>query len=358
MPKLKRLELVPLHVELTEPFGIATGAHQAVKNVLVRLVLDDGTVGIGEAAPVEHISGETEGAVYAAEPDVRKVLERVDLSEYRTASSALSEVLTHLPSARAGVEIALLDALTRRANVPLWKFFGGTTSRLWTDITVPTGDEVHAEVSARRADASGFGEIKIKVGGSTLELDQKRVLAVARSAPNASLILDGNTAFTPNEAIELISLLDAVKSRIVLFEQPVPAADLDGLREVESKTRVMVAADESLRSARDLRRIVEVGGISAVNIKTAKFGLIQAWDLLTTARSLGFQIMVGGMVETTLSMTTSACLAAGVGGVRFVDLDTPLFMKNSPFSGGFEQSGPELRLGAIQAGHGVFHRPA
>ncbi len=59
------------------------------------------------------------------------------------------------------------------------------------------------------------------------------------------------------------------------------------------------------------------------------------------------------MVETELSMTTSACLAAGVGGVRYIDLDTPLFLGPRPLRGGFAQTGPQLELGAISRGHGV-----
>jgi hypothetical protein len=63
--------------------------------------------------------------------------------------------------------------------------------------------------------------------------------------------------------------------------------------------------------------------------------------------------MVGGMVETELCMSTSACFAAGLGGFAFVDLDTPLFMQSRPLRGGYEQRGARLTLGSIQAGHGV-----
>jgi L-Ala-D/L-Glu epimerase len=351
--KLQSLEFLPLNVELNEPFGIATGAHHAVHNVLVRLTLDDGTIGIGEAAPVPHISGETDHQVLAAAGAVRARLASLDLSRYRYVSAHLGELLSELPSARAGVEIALLDALTKRARLPLWKFFGGATTELITDITIPTGTVAHAATSAARAQENGFLELKIKIGGSNVELDLQRIFAVAEAAPSARLILDGNTAFDVEEAICLIGELGRIGTRVVLFEQPVEAANIEGLREVEASTGVAVAADESLRSLDDLRQIVRLGGISAVNIKTAKFGVIQAWDLLQTAKSLGLQVMMGGMVETEISMTTSACLAAGAGGVRFVDLDTPLFLANSPCTGGFAQTGPRLDLSPIAAGHGV-----
>src|SRR5690606_24797977 len=96
-------------------------------------------------------------------------------------------------------------------------------------------------------------------------------------------------------------------------------------------------------------------GISVVNVKTAKLGVVAAYDVTVAALTAGLDVMVGGMVESELSMTTSACIAAGVGGVRFVDLDTPLFLGPRPLRGGFAQTGPLLELGGIRAGHGVEH---
>jgi hypothetical protein len=68
--------------------------------------------------------------------------------------------------------------------------------------------------------------------------------------------------------------------------------------------------------------------------------------------------MIGGMVETELSMTVSACLAAGVGGFQFVDLDTPLFMGQRGLQGGFRRSGSRLDVATLGLGHGVAYTGA
>jgi hypothetical protein len=52
-------------------------------------------------------------------------------------------------------------------------------------------------------------------------------------------------------------------------------------------------------------------------------------------------------------MTVSACLAAGLCGFSFVDLDTPWFMKNAPLEGGWAEERATLRLDQIASGHGV-----
>ena len=81
--------------------------------------------------------------------------------------------------------------------------------------------------------------------------------------------------------------------------------------------------------------------------------MIEALDIAAICRAARLGLMIGGMVESSLAMTVSACLAAGQGGFSFVDLDTPLFMRGSPLRGGMKQEGPLIRVDQIEAGHGV-----
>ena len=63
--------------------------------------------------------------------------------------------------------------------------------------------------------------------------------------------------------------------------------------------------------------------------------------------------MIGGNVESILAMTFSACFAAGLGGFKYADLDTPLFLAENPFEGGYVRTGGMLDVSDITAGHGV-----
>ena len=74
---------------------------------------------------------------------------------------------------------------------------------------------------------------------------------------------------------------------------------------------------------------------------------------VAVAKSAGLTLMIGGNVESILAMTGSACFAAGQGGFDFADLDTPLFMAENPFDGGFALDGGKLSVAHIAAGHGV-----
>jgi L-alanine-DL-glutamate epimerase-like enolase superfamily enzyme len=356
---IAEVSAAPLHIALTEPFGIATGVQASAENVLVQIRLEDGTVGLGEAAPFPAVNGETQSVALAAITAAAEALRGFDVRRWRLLASELREAMPESPSGRAALESAALDALCRQQRSSLWHFFGAKEPELSSDITIPTGSADDASESAARALASGFTTLKVKVGGAPLEHDVERLRALARAAPNARLILDANGSLTEKSAIELLRAIGRTAARVVLFEQPTPASDLSGLRAVRQTAQIAVAADESARSAHDVAKLIVAGACDVINVKIMKCGIAEAVDMVATARAHGLGLMIGGMVESQLAMTVSACLAAGLGGFSFVDLDTPLFMANSPFSGGFDQEGARLRVDGIELGHGVrFSAPS
>jgi L-Ala-D/L-Glu epimerase len=352
MPRVTHVEWRSLDIELTEPFGIATGAQPVARNLLLELGCDDGTLGIGEAAPFPAVNGETREHAAATLEAARPALLGLELETWRASAKLAAERLAAAPSARCAFETALLDALTRKHEISLFRFFGGAESELVSDITLTTGSAEHAAEQARSAAARGFSTLKVKVGGATLVHDLERLHSAADAAPDATFILDANGSFSSLEAIRMLRALGALRDRVVLFEQPTAANDLVGLRAVR-EAGVAVAADESLRELGDLEKLLDAGAVDVVNLKIMKSGVVGSLDLAIGARAAGLGLMVGGMVETRLAMTVSACLAGGVGGFTYIDLDTPLFLARDPFRGGFEDDWPRLRVGGIAHGHGV-----
>jgi L-alanine-DL-glutamate epimerase-like enolase superfamily enzyme len=109
-------------------------------------------------------------------------------------------------------------------------------------------------------------------------------------------------------------------------------------------------------SADDARRIVKERAAQVINIKLMKAGIATALDIAAVARDAGLALMIGGNVESILAMTGSACFAAGQGGFRFADLDTPFFLAANPFEGGYGINGGTISVAHIAAGHGVVPR--
>ncbi|MBA4138159.1 MAG: dipeptide epimerase [Opitutus sp.] len=356
VPTLVRdLSFSPRDIPLFVPFGISGGAQPAANNVLARVELADGTVGYGEAAPLPPYNGETQADALRALAAMRAPVIGRDGSNWQAAAQiARAAGGAGCGSAQCAFEMALLDALTRQRGVPLWKFFGGASTELETDMTVTTGTAAQAGEDARAIRARGIRQIKVKVGGTKGPAhDLERLAAILEASPGAPLILDGNAGVTRAHARELVRGLQAAKIVPALLEQWLAKDDLAGMRELRETTGWTVAADESACSGEDVARIADARAADVVNIKLMKAGVAAALDIVRVARERDIGLMIGGNVESILAMTFSACFACGIGGFRFADLDTPWFLAENPFEGGYCANGGRLSVAHIAAGHGV-----
>lgn len=347
------LQAYVVDIALREPFGIATGAKAVAHNLFVRATLSDGTLGWGEAAPFEAVSGERRELALLAVERARDALLGRDASEWRALAPVLRELAPESPSARCAIETAMLDALARSIDVPLSLLFGGASRELESDLTITTGTAARAREAAASIARQGYRTIKLKVGGVTLDEDIARVRAVVAVAPRCRLVFDGNAALTAEDAVTLALEARSMGGELALFEQPCARDDDDAARFVFERARVAVCADESVSSARDVARVARAGAAQAINLKIMKSGLVECLDMALAARAHGMAIMVGGMVESSLAMSASAQLACGLGAVEFVDLDTPLWLVDEPVCAEMTREGPRLSTARVRAGHGA-----
>jgi len=362
---IRAVKFAPLDIPLHEPFGISGGAQAVANNVLVTLELADGTRGYGEAAPLPPYNGETQAGALAALASAPAWLPQRDLSDWRAlAAEFRARGGESCGAAQCAFEMAALDALTRQGGEPLWKFFAATTAdrksapaALETDMTITTGSPEAAADAARAIRARGIHSIKIKVGGKHGPAhDLARLAAVHAVAPDSPLILDGNAGVSRGEAGELVRGLRARGIVPALLEQWLAKDDLAGMRALREESGWLVAADESVTTAADATRVADAHAADVINIKLMKRGIAAALEIVAVARARGLGLMIGGNVESILAMTVSACFAAGLGGFQFADLDTPLFLAENPFQGGFTLDGGKISLAQIRAGHGVTPR--
>ncbi|HEX9035513.1 MAG TPA: dipeptide epimerase [Ktedonobacterales bacterium] len=342
----------PLDVPLLEPFTIATGRITAARNVLVRVRLSNGIEGLGEAAPFPPSGGETQETTLAAVGGMLPIVEGYDVAQWRTIAHRLTANFEHQACARAAVEAAMLDALARSWGIPLHRYFGGALNEVETDITIPIESPEHMRELARHYAERGAATLKIKVGVD-VDDDLDRVLAVVEGAPDCDIMLDGNQGYTPTEALDLLRSLASEDVTPVLFEQPTHRHDLDGLKYVTDRAGVPIAADEAVHTAADALRVVRMGAANVINIKLMKSGFAEALDIAAVCRAAHVELMVGAMMESRLGIMASASLVAGIGGFRYIDLDTPMLLSSDPFEGGYTQRGMVYVLDGATPGMGV-----
>jgi L-alanine-DL-glutamate epimerase-like enolase superfamily enzyme len=126
------------------------------------------------------------------------------------------------------------------------------------------------------------------------------------------------------------------------------------LAELQREFGVPVCADESMRGPADAFALIRAGAVRVLNVKLMKFGLADALDIIGLARAAGVECMVGGMVESSVSMSFSAALAAAnQPPFRHIDLDTPLFTRPEHDLGGITYAGEVITLPPGALGSGV-----
>ena len=330
-----------LAVALREAFVIASGRMVATRAVLVRVELDDGSVGWGEAACLPPVTREDMADVMAA-------VERAGdaLAGHALDTGRLGELLPDSPVARSGIECAMLDALARSGAVPLHELLAKSSrpAVMRTDITIPIAPAERMAELAREHASRGFDCFKVKVGKDAKH-DRDALVAMHGAVPGARFRLDANEGYTARDALALLDDLLGDGLAVELFEQPCRRGDHAGMIEVTARSAVPVVADESIRSLDDLDRIARDREAHGVNLKLAKMGgPLAALAIGRRARALGMPVMAGAMVETRLGLTAMAHVVTALGGVDFVDLDTAFLLADDPFEGGYEARGPDLTL--------------
>ena len=96
-----------------------------------------------------------------------------------------------------------------------------------------------------------------------------------------------------------------------------------------------------------------MGAVNVINIKLMKCGFVEALDIAAVCRATHSQLMIGAMMESRLATSAAAHFVAGLGGFRYVDLDTPMLLANDPFTDGYEQRGGVYDLSKVEKGLGI-----
>jgi L-alanine-DL-glutamate epimerase-like enolase superfamily enzyme len=309
-----------LDLELRHAWGLSRGTWTARRNAFVRIERD-GTVGIGEAAPIARYDETAEGAAAFIET-ARPVLEG-DLREYAARWSELEAVSPGEHAAKAACDMALLDWTGKRLGVPLWRLLGLDPSAAPRTSYSIGLDEVPV-MQQKVREASAFGVYKIKVGTR----DDRKIIEGIRAVTAKPLRVDANEGWTSKEqALEMIDWLAGMG--VELMEQPMPAAQLKDYAWLKERTKLPIFADESLMKASDIPVIAPY--FHGLNIKLMKCGGIQeAVRMAGTARAMGLRLMIGCMIESSLGISAAAALTPLF---DYADLDGNLLISNDPFRG-------------------------
>ena len=307
-------------LDLKYQFTLA-GSSRGTTPVVLTKIEHEGFVGYGEASMPPYLGESHE--------TVSRFLQMIDLERFNDPFD-LAAIINYLDSiavgnsaAKASVDIALHDLLGKMMKQPWYKIWGfnKSTAPLTTYTIGIDSDEV---IRRKVKEAEPYKILKIKLGRE----NDKQMIEVIRSVTDKPIAVDVNQGWTDwKMALDMIYWL---KERNTLFvEQPMPKEQKDDMAKLTQESPLPTFADEAVQGIDD---VIKAKGIySGINIKLMKCGgMHNAREMVSIARALDMQIMLGCMTETSCAVSAAAQLAPAV---DFADLDGNLLISNDPFAG-------------------------
>jgi L-alanine-DL-glutamate epimerase-like enolase superfamily enzyme len=293
------------HWPIAGSFTISRGA-KTQATVVVAELSDGRHRGRGECVPYARYGETVDGVaetLLALAGDIARGLDRGGL-----------QLAMQPGAARNALDCAFWDLAAKRAGRPVHELVGLPAPKpLVTAYTISLAEpDGMAEQAAK---AAGRVLLKVKLGSAD---DRVRIMAVRRAAPRAELIVDANEGWTADNLAD--NLAACAQAGVTLVEQPLPAGSDDVLSRIARP--LPVCADESVHARASLPGLV--GKYDAVNVKLDKTGgLTEALAMVKDAERLGFALMAGCMVATSLAIAPAILIGQRA---RVVDLDGALLL--------------------------------
>lgn len=288
----------------------------------------DGVTGVGEGAPIVRYKEDAKSARAMLEK-IRGLVAGFDPWHYE---KLMAQVFKQVPGEHAGkaaLDIALLDWIGKRLDIPLYRLFGldpADAAITTMSVGVDTPEVTRQKVEEARA----FPVLKIKMG---IGKDAATLDAI-RAVTSKPLRVDANEGWkTKEEAVEKINWLE--KYGVEFVEQPLRADMIEETKWVRSRVHLPIIADEACTGAAVIPRLAEA--YDGLNVKLDKAGgVLEARRWIGIAKVLGMKTMLGCMVSSSISVTAAAHLSPLV---DYADLDGNLLIANDRYRGVLVKNG-------------------
>lgn len=339
--KIVSYKLYEAVVHCRRPFTIASGTQDACRTLILELTADSGVKGYGEAVPIPLLTDETlEGCKQTLIELLLPWLRHRDIWSLRDLHRDMSQ-RTRAKSARCAIDLAVHYLQAHSMGVSLGRRLGTVRKSFPTNYSIGIETPETTLELVQEILEAGYRRVKLKVG-TTPEQDIAMVARVSELLPAGVLLrLDANGGWDRMGAVQALRAMAKLGCPVELVEQPTPREDFEGLGFVKARTEFAIAADESVQTIHDARRLLQDGCVDILNLKLMKSGgLTPAMEIASLARAFGCRLMVGGMVgESFLGVQAAAAMAAAFN-FEYADLDADILLTDSPFDAQLPGHGP------------------
>ena len=311
---IRKIEPIAVSLPMIKPMKMAGVLIKAADNVLVRLELEGGHVGWGEAASAHSMTGETVESMMAAIRHMAPALLDMNGADIEAVSTRMDQLMYYNQSAKSAVEMALHDALGKALNKPVYELLGGKKrSRVPVLWLLGTGSIEGDIAEALAKKAAGFVAYKVKVGVGDPKDDALRTRKVCEALGKGFLISsDANQGYSLEQALTYVKAVEG--SGLDFFEQPISGHNIEGMTKLAAATSIPIGFDEGLHCIEDLLLHHERKAARGCSLKTIKLGglkgVMRAAEL---CEKLGMQVNLACKVaESGIAAASLMHIAAAV----------------------------------------------
>lgn len=314
-----KLHLSTFDLALRSPFRITHGVRTVQPTMIVGLEAG-GHLGLGEATATPYYGKKVGDMVQTLEA-LRNHIEAETIDTPEQFWERLYPTLRHHPFELCALDVAAHDCFARQKGAPLYQLWGLDPAEApLTNYTIGIGP---IKEMMDKIKAQPWPLYKVKLGTD----HDLEIIEALRSVTDARFRIDANTAWTADQTIALAPKFKALG--VEFIEQPLPAEDWEGAKEVYRHSVLPIIADESCQLESDIEKCH--GHFHGVNIKLMKCGgLTPARRMIAKARALNLHVMVGCMTESTVGISAIAHLAPLL---DYVDMDGALLLKEDIATG-------------------------
>jgi len=305
--RIEQIDLKIVRLPLVRPFETSSSRKVHLDHILVRIVAD-GVTGWGEcASPSDpYYCPETTETCWHILGDFLAPL--VLGRKWSTIDELvdLYRLIKGNAFARAGLEMACWDALARAQGKPLWTLLGATRAQVLAGVSLGIAARIEDLLDQiTQFLGEGYRRIKLKIAPGR---DVEVVRRVRAQFPEIPLQVDANSAYTLDDMATLKALDDF---GLILIEQPLAHDDIVDHARLQAVLKTPICLDESIHSADDARKALELGACRVINIKVSRLGgLREAKRVHDMCLERNVPVWCGGMHEFGIGRAANVAIAA------------------------------------------------
>lgn len=293
--RIEKAVIRQMKLEFKTGFRTSFGTSVVKDFLLIELYDREGNLGLGECSAFMRPWYNEESCPGARYVISEFLIPELLKNEYETPEAFFDATawIRRNRMARASVDCALWDLWSRGQGLPEWKAIGGTKRVIESGVSL--GIEKSPDALLKTIEkymAQGYRRVKCKIAPG---FDLEYLKAARREFGDIMLMADANSAYTLAD-IPLFKAMDELG--LLMIEQPLASDDIVDHRKLQAEIATPVCLDESIDSAEDARRAIELGSCRIINIKVARVGgVTEAKRIQALGARHGVGCWCGGMVD-------------------------------------------------------------